>query len=134
MNDNDVKDRILVVDDHPHSRQLVERLLRNAGFDTCTVESGSEAMNLLADGQFDAVVSDVEMPGMSGLELLRHIRLRYPQMPVVLMTPFHTEELREAGIAWGAVEVLKKPFTGVVLKSVLHRAIAPRGDSELVTA
>lgn len=134
MNERNERERVLVVDDHPHSRQIVERLLTREGFDARQAASGHEAMDLLADEPFAAVVTDLEMPGMDGIELLRHIRRRHPRTPVVLMTPFFTEELCEGGLAWGAAAVLKKPFNSSRLGGVIRVALSRNAEPETVAA
>lgn len=101
--------RILVVDDNAITARWVGHLTRSLGFNVALAANGEDALNLLAKGQFVTVISDVEMPGMDGFELLQSIRLLYPEMPVVLMTANSDEERRKAARAWGAQAFLQKP-------------------------
>lgn len=119
------KIRILVVDDHPLSAQIVARLAVRAGMHAALAADGTDALNWLAEQQepFDVVVSDVEMPGMSGFELLHEIRLRHSRLPVILMTAFFDEEKREAARAWGAANLLKKPFGSCELSGAVNAAL-----------
>ena len=121
--------RILVVDDDSATAELVARLLVQQGFRTGLASDGEEAMNRLAEELFDAVVSDVEMPGMSGFELLQNIRVRYPRLPVILMTSFFEDEKREAALAWSAAALLQKPFAGEQLAVALGAALPRTGKS-----
>ncbi len=124
MNTRHRKHRILVVDDHPHGAKIVTRLLVREGFAAILASRGEEAMNRLAEEEFDAVISDVQMPDMADFELLQNIHIRFPGLPVVLMTAFWEEGMRETALAWGAVELLKKPFSREQLKTALARAFA----------
>lgn len=100
---------ILVVDDTPITARWVGRLLNHLGFTVVLAADGEEAFNRLAEEQFVTVISDVEMPGMNGLELLQNIRLLYPEMPVILMSACWDQERREAARAGGAQATLQKP-------------------------
>jgi two-component system response regulator FlrC len=79
------------------------------GFNAVLAANAEEALNRLAEEQFVTVISDLEMPGMNGFELLQTIRLLYPEMPVILMSAFWDEERREAARACGAQATLQKP-------------------------
>jgi CheY-like chemotaxis protein len=66
--------RILIVDDDPGQRSLLDSFLRGQGFDTVLADSGEKALELLPTGKFSMMISDVRMPGLSGLETLRRVR------------------------------------------------------------
>lgn len=104
---------ILIVDDDPVNRQVVAQMLTHAGFATADASNGAEAMAYLdTEGfaeHFDAVVSDVQMPRMNGMELLQNIRARFPHLPVMLMTGVVTDEVRQAASIWGALALFQKP-------------------------
>ena len=102
--------RILIVDDDPGQRSLLESFLRSQHFATVTADSGTRALELLPDGRFDMMISDVRMPGLSGLETLRRVRLQWPTLPVLLVTAY--ADIRDAVIAMrdGALNYLAKPI------------------------
>lgn len=126
MEPNSVPQTILVVDDNPLIRDLLAQALTRAGFLTARAPDGEEALGWLAAVSFDAVVSDVCMPRMDGLELLEQIRTRFPQLPVVLMTGSSTEVMREAALAFGATALLEKPVASDdLIAAVVH---ALRGE------
>jgi CheY-like chemotaxis protein len=102
---------ILVVDDNPITARCVGNLIPRIGFGAVLAFHGEEALNHLAEAQFVAVISDVDMPGMNGFELLQNIRLHHPEMPVVLMTASSNAAWREAARACGAWALLEKPVT-----------------------
>ena len=81
----------LIVDDEPASRELLDIILSEAGYGTVCVAGGAEALDRLADRRFDVVVSDLQMPGMDGLELTQEIRRRSPQMEVLILTAFGSQ-------------------------------------------
>jgi len=102
--------RILVVDDDAGQRSLLESFLSSQGFDIVTAASGEEALATLNSQEIDMMISDVRMPGMSGLETLRRVRDENPVLPVLLVTAY--PEVRDAVGAMrdGAANYLEKPI------------------------
>ena len=102
--------RILVVDDDPGQRSLLESFLRSQNFDVVLAESGERALALLPAGNFAMMISDVRMPGLSGLETLRRVRPQFPGLPVLLVTAY--ADIRDAVVAMrdGALNYLAKPI------------------------
>ena len=100
---------ILVVDDTPITARWVGYVAGRLGFNAVLAFNGEEALGRLAEQPFAAVISDVEMPGMSGFELLQSIRQFHPAMPVILMSASWDEERRAAARAGVAQGTLQKP-------------------------
>jgi DNA-binding NtrC family response regulator len=102
--------RILIVDDDAGQRSLLDTFLRSQGFETTVAESGERALEKLVDGNFTMMISDVRMPGLSGLETLRRARQINATLPVLLVTAY--ADIREAVGAMrdGAVNYLAKPI------------------------
>lgn len=128
--------RVLVADDDALVCRAVERILRNQGFHVSTVSDGNSAVTALMSNKFDVILSDVCMPGTSGMDLMRVLRAYDLRVPVVLMTgqPGHTaaNEARELG----AAQYLRKPVAPVELRRALEAAargireeVAPVGSS-----
>jgi FixJ family two-component response regulator len=120
-----VNAKVLVVDDDDSMRDAIERLLGAAGF-ACAAYASAEA--LLAQGVDEdsaCVVSDLRMPGLSGLELLAELRARHLAMPFVLITAHDAPGLRETAMASGAAAYLPKPFRGTALLEAVRGAIEP---------
>jgi len=102
--------RVLIVDDDAGQRSLLDSFLKSQGFDTVPVASGERALEVLRGGDFNIMISDVRMPGISGLETLRRARQQHAVLPVLLVTAY--ADIREAVGAMrdGAVNYLAKPI------------------------
>lgn len=100
---------VLLVDDEPALLALHERVLRRAGFEVYAASSGADALLVVGQRRLDAVVTDITMPGMWGVELLRQIRATQPDLPVVLLTGAPSVESAVEAIDLGALSYLMKP-------------------------
>src|SRR5690349_11813256 len=102
--------RILIVDDDPGQRSLLDSFLRGQGFVTVLASSGQQALEILRTEPFSLMISDVRMPGLSGLETLRRARQEHAVLPVLLVTAY--ADIREAVGAMrdGALNYLPKPI------------------------
>ena len=117
VSDPSSKGSILVVDDEPSSRELLQIILDEDGYETEVVGGGAQALERLALRRFDVVVTDLQMPGMDGLELTQHVRDRFPLTEVLILTAFGSQErAHEAGRL--QADYLRKPFDKADL---LHR-------------
>jgi DNA-binding NtrC family response regulator len=104
-----MKPRVLIVDDKESLRSLLVRLLEPT-FETTTAETGEEALELLRSANFDVMVSDIRMPGIDGLELLRRAKAIDPDLEVLLMTAYASVQSAVEAIREGAFDYLPKPF------------------------
>ncbi len=102
--------KILVVDDERKLGILFSRALKNAGYDAKYVETAESALENLSEG-FDMVISDIRMPGMNGIELLKKIKSEYPEIVVIMMTAHGTVESAVEAMKAGAYDYLLKPFS-----------------------
>jgi DNA-binding NtrC family response regulator len=102
--------RILIVDDEGSLLVTLVANLELEGFEVTGVQDAVSALQLVREQQFDLVLTDIRMPGMSGVELFRAIRIVHPDLPVLLMTAFAAETLVEEAIQEGVFAVLPKPF------------------------
>jgi two-component system response regulator HydG len=117
---------VLIVDDDPDLCRLVAARLSERGFDVTWCTSGDDALLALARGMLDAVVTDVRMEGMSGLELCQRIVTNHPDMPVLLLTAYGTLEAATAAIRVGACDFLPKPPDADALAVAIERAVQAR--------
>lgn len=102
--------RILIVDDDRAQRSLLETFLCAQGYLTQSAASGEAALQLLLEQKFSMMISDVRMPGMSGLEMLRRVRQKHPDLPVLLVTAFADIRSAVSAMRDGAVNYLAKPI------------------------
>jgi len=101
---------ILIVDDDAGQRSLLDSFLRTQGFETVMADSGERALEILQSQKPDMIISDVRMPGMTGLEMLKRVRQQFPALPVLLVTAY--TDIRDAVEAMrdGALNYLAKPI------------------------
>jgi two-component system, NtrC family, response regulator HydG len=102
--------RILLIDDDPGVRDSMERTLRAAGYGVQSAASGEEGFELARGGAFDVILSDMRMPGISGLDILRQLRDLRIDSAFIIMTGFGTVETAVEAMKLGAVDFVQKPF------------------------
>jgi two-component system, OmpR family, response regulator MprA len=124
---------ILVVDDEPDVRDALRTALELEGFNVVTARDGLQAVVRIAEEEFDAVVLDVAMPNMDGLEVCRHVRGRGNRVPIVMLTARDAVDHRVEGLEAGADDYIPKPFALRELTARL-RAVMRRGPGEAAGA
>ncbi len=122
MNTSPANLRVLLVDDEATIRTVFGKELARIGFEVTTAENAEAARRLLDGGDFDAVVLDIRMPGMSGEEFLPEVRRKHPTMPVIILTGHANVELAAGLMRDGACDLLTKPCTVRQLAAALERA------------
>jgi CheY-like chemotaxis protein len=115
---------VLVVDDEAAVRRFAARVLQREGFGVSEAVDGVEALELLRNGGVaaDVVVSDIVMPRLNGVELMQALAVSHPQIPVILMSGYATEALKDRGIA-APCGIVTKPFPAERLVAEVHRCI-----------
>lgn len=113
------KPRVLIVDDEQAILRAYSRVLTSHGYTVTTAPSGELALELLAHEPIDLVVSDLTMPGMTGIDFLREVRAKDPDLPVILMTACPSTESAARALEYGALRYLLKP----VARDALERAL-----------
>ena len=119
---------ISIVDEDELSRDAISRLIRSLGYATATFASAEEFLHSGRVSETACLVSDVQMPGMSGLELQDWLKARGPQLPIIFITAFPETEARRRALAGGALGFLDKPFSEETLMACLDQAL-PTGKS-----
>ncbi len=117
---------VLIVDDKEMLRDSVGSTLERAGLKVLTASDGETALGMVAQSRPDAVVTDMRMPGMTGIDLLEKLRQIDDELPVILMTAFGTIETAVKAMKIGAFDYLTKPFEGDELVIAVKRAIEHR--------
>lgn len=105
-----MKSRILVVDDEESIREFLEIMLKKEGYEVTLAEDGQKAKDLLTKKTFDMIISDLQMPHVTGIELLKHVKESYPDTVFMLITAFGTTETAVEAMKMGAYDYLTKPF------------------------
>jgi EAL domain-containing protein (putative c-di-GMP-specific phosphodiesterase class I) len=123
--------RVLLVDDNTKLLRALARLLSADGYRTETATDGSAALEIMRTASFDAVVSDIKMPGLTGIEFLRAVRDFDLDVPVILMTGAPEVETATAAVEFGAFRYLCKPIETGELEATVRRAVLMHGLARL---
>ena len=115
--------KLLIVDDEKGYRQVLKLVFEADGYDVRTAENGRDALEQLHSELADAIVSDVRMPDMDGIELLRAARELHPDVAVVMMTAFGTVDTAREAFKLGADDFVQKPFQNDELRLIVKRAL-----------
>ncbi|MGB9082609.1 MAG: sigma-54 dependent transcriptional regulator [Desulfuromonadaceae bacterium] len=122
-----MKITILVVDDELSMREFLSILLEREGYDVAVAGSAEEALRLMEAGLFDLVLSDVNMPGLSGIDLLARIKEKSPETAVLMLTAFSTAEQAVEAMKLGAYDYICKPFKNEEIKQLVKNALEKQG-------
>jgi len=114
---------ILVIDDEPIIREGSERILSQEGWTTATAENGESGLTLLEKGGFHILLLDLMMPGISGMDVLKQVQEKFPDLLVIVVTGYATIENAVSAMKNGAYDFIPKPFTPDQLRLVIKRAI-----------
>jgi response regulator RpfG family c-di-GMP phosphodiesterase len=120
--------RVLLVDDNASVLRFLVSAFTSNHCEVTTASTAEQALELLSDDPFDLVVSDIKMPGLSGLDLLRAIKGKQPGTPVVLITGVPSVNSAVFGLRHGAYDYLPKPFSVAEVKELVHRLRRDRAD------
>ena len=122
--------RVLVVDDHPRARQSMTDVLTAAGHDVTGSASAAEALRLLDRSEFDVILTDLQMPGMNGLEFIRALSGRGCDAQIVMVTAFASVSSAVEAMRHGAFDYIEKPFDAEQLEQLVARALTQADREE----
>jgi len=114
---------ILVVDDEKNYLVVLRAFLSEEGYETLTADSAHEALEIVESTDLDLVLTDMKMPSMDGIELLRRIKEIVPDLPVVMMTAYGTVEKAVEAMQLGAFNFIQKPFENQTLKQIVDKGV-----------
>lgn len=118
--------RILVIDDDPSIRNMLEIVLKKSGYDVTCTESGKTALEKLRKEIFELIISDIKMPDITGIDLLKKIKAINPEIPVILITAFASANDAVEAMKLGAEDYVTKPFNLDELRIIIDRALYKR--------
>lgn len=122
-----MKTNVLVVDDDYHMRVALKESLSKVGYAVSFAENGMRAIDEIKRHIFDIIITDVKMPHMNGIDLLKHVRGENPFLPVILVTAYGTIQDAVRVIKEGAFDYIQKPFNTETLYDVVQRALGVNG-------
>ncbi len=116
-------ENILIVDDEKNYLLILEDLLGEEGYQVVTSESAEKGLDIVAEYDLDAVITDMKMPGMDGMAFLERIHLQNPDLPIIMMTAYGSVEKAVEAMRKGAFDYILKPFKNEELKLTVRKAI-----------
>ena len=122
--------QILVVDDEPNLRRVLSAQLTRDGYEVHTAEDGEQALALLRDHHIDVVITDLKMPRVDGMELLRQVMQMDASLPVVMITAHGTVDNAVEALKTGAFDYITKPFDQAEVRTIVRKALRTRDLSE----
>jgi len=121
-----VPGRVLIIDDEPHLRRVLSIMLTQAGYQAKEAGSGEDGLKAASEQTFDAVICDIRMPGIDGLNVLGRLKKEQPDLPVIMITAFASVETAVETMKAGAADYISKPFNEDQILIVLAKALERR--------
>jgi len=120
--------KVLVVDDEPVVNESCRRILAARGFDVATTESGRDGLSRASAQHFDLVLTDLKMPDLDGMDLVRRIRRERPDTAIIVITGYGSVPSAVEAVRLGVSDYIEKPFSPKQLAEAVGRALAPAGE------
>jgi DNA-binding response OmpR family regulator len=115
--------RIMIIEDDEEMRSLLKDFFEEEGFETDSVSNGVDALRMLSKDHFDLVITDIRMPGLTGLDILPRIRSLKPETPIIVMTAYGSDDVRRRSLERGATTYLEKPIHLSKLRTVIREMV-----------
>ncbi|AKS24629.1 two component, sigma54 specific, transcriptional regulator, Fis family [Leptospirillum ferriphilum] len=116
--------KVLVVEDDVVALDLLEEILKRGGFGVSVAQSCEEALERLKKDSISLILTDIKMPGKTGMDLLKTVQDLYPELPVVLLTAFGDEHLWVEALSSGAIDLIPKPFRKQEVLDIVQRTLS----------
>lgn len=120
--------KILVIDDEDIVRKSCSRTLSPLGYEVRLSQSSLDGLRMMDEERFDLVLTDIKMPDLDGIEVLKQVREKFPNMKVIIMTGYQSVENALKSVQLGAFDYLEKPFAPHALISSVSKALGARRD------
>src|SRR5262252_1039970 len=118
--------QVLIVDDEPNLRKILSAQLSRDGYDVLTAEDGEQGLAMLREHHIDLVVTDLKMPKVDGMTLLREALREDPELPIVMITAHGTVDTAVEALKIGAFDYLTKPFDKDEVRQIVAKALKTR--------
>ena len=115
--------RIMIIEDDKEMRSLLKDFFEEEGFETDSASNGVDALRMLFKDHFDLVITDIRMPGLTGLDILPRIRRLKPEIPIIVMTAYGSDDVRRRSLERGATIYLEKPIHLSKLRAVIREMV-----------
>ena len=115
--------RIMIIEDDEEMRSLLKDFFEEEGFETDSVSNGIDALRMLSKDHVDLIISDVQMPGLTGLDILPRIRRLKPETPIIVMTAYGSNDVRNKSLERGATTYFEKPIRLSQLRTLIREVI-----------
>jgi DNA-binding NtrC family response regulator len=125
MEDN--RKKILIIEDDDEMSSLLKDFFKEEGYETDSVEKGTYAFRKLMTESFDLIITDIRMPGLSGLEIIPGLKKFQPETPIIAITAFGGKEIYLRALKRGAYAYLEKPVHLLQLRTLVHKIINSKG-------
>ena len=126
--ENNKTPQILIVEDDEEMRSLLKEFLEEEGFETECARNGSDALREIVKKPFDLIVTDIEMPGLTGLDILPEMKKLRPGASIIVMTSFANEEVCRRSLEKGASGYLEKPIHIKKLKALIYELLSTKKE------
>src|ERR1700674_2440281 len=120
------KKQVLIVDDEPNLRKILSAQLSRDGYDVLSAEDGEQGLALLREHHIDLVITDLKMPKVDGMQLLREALREDPELPIVMITAHGTIDTAVEALKTGAFDYLTKPFDKDEVRQIVAKALKTR--------
>jgi two-component system response regulator AtoC len=117
------KKQVLIVDDEPNLRKILSAQLTRDGYDVMIAEDGEQGLSMLRDNHIDMVITDLKMPKVDGMTLLKEALREDPELPVVMITAHGTVDTAVEALKSGAFDYLTKPFDKDEVRQIVAKAL-----------
>src|SRR6476620_8285 len=124
------KKQVLIVDDEPNLRKILAAQLSRDGYDVLTADDGEQGLEMLREHHIDMVITDLKMPKVDGMTLLREALAEQPDLPIVMITAHGTVDTAVEALKLGAFDYLTKPFDWDEVRQIVAKALKTRQLAE----